>query len=156
MPDVILEPERGSIIRFILDKAGLQNYYTDVLPNTFAYPSAYFPTPELKSEHSTLSTYVIHYRMPVRFFAANNQSAYDYALAAATALIAGRNHIPLINADGTESGIGFRVKQSEVEKIDTGVYGFNIEWDSVRLFDDIPDEQQHINRQNHISVEIIS
>ena len=147
----MLEQEVASIMRYVLAKSGLTDYYTDILPETFAFPSVYFPAPELDSEYDTLSTYSVHYRMPVRFFASDNQTAYKLALTVANHLFSERNRIPIINQDGTDSEKYFRVKRSEVTSIDTGVFGFNIEWDSVRTFDDIPDEENTGEKQVHVS-----
>ena len=148
----MLEQEVASIARYVLNKTGLEHYYTDILPETFVYPSVYFPAPELDTEYDTLSTYSVYYRMPVRFFAADNQSAYRLALTAANHLISERNRIPLINPDGTESGKYFKVKKSDVKNIDIGVYGLNVEWESIRTFDDIPEEQEKGEAQVHVSL----
>ena len=152
--EAILEQERASIIRYFLGKTGLTHYYTDKLPKTFAYPSVYFPTPEIASSYDTLSTYSMYYRMAVRFFAADNQTAYYYARIVANSLIAERNRIPMIAPDGTDTKTCFRVKKSDVKKIDTGVYGFNIEWESIRTFDDIPDTDIGEATQIDVSLQV--
>lgn len=139
--DERLEQEVSSIIQYVLRKSGLEKFYTDELPTSFFIPSAYFPAPELDTEYDTLSTYSVHYRMPVRFFAAKTQAAYKYARTVANCLIAERNRIPLMDEHGENGGEHFKVKRSDVKKIDSGVYGFNIEWESHRTFDDIPDTE---------------
>ena len=151
LQDERLEQEVISIIRYVLNKSGLEKFYTDELPKSFAIPSVYFPAPELDSEYDTLSTYSVHYRMPVRFFAAKTQAAYKYARTVANSLIAERNRVPLIDENGNNGGEHFKIKRSDVKKIDSGVYGFNVEWDSVRTFDDIPDEEDSGENEIHVS-----
>lgn len=136
----MLEQEVASIIRYCMEKSGVESFYTDILPKDFIVPSVYFPTPEIDSKYDTLSSYNLHYVMPIRIFARDNQQAYKYALVIVNSLISEHNRIPMRSKDGSLNGAFFRVNNSNIKKIDTGVYGFNIEWDSVRTFDDIPDE----------------
>lgn len=134
-----LEQEVASITGYVTDKAGLEFCYTDILPESFAYPAVYFPAPEFDTGYSTLSAYKLDYRMSVRFFDVNNQSAYRRAQTVANALVAERYRIPLLGEDGP-TGTFFKVSSTDVKKIDTGVYGFNITWESIRTFDDIPEQ----------------
>ena len=134
----MLEQEVASIISYILDRSKLEHYYVDTIPESFSYPAVYFPAPELDTSYSTLSAYSVYYRMAVRFFDVKNQSAYHLAQKVINALIAERNRIPLLDIYGSKIGAFFKVNRTDVKRIDIGVYGFNIEWESIRKFDDIP------------------
>lgn len=140
---MLLEQELASIIKYTLESSGNPApYYYDV-PEGFAVPAAYFPTPELSTEGDTFSTYALEYVWFIKFFHNTTQDAYALALGTLTAIKASRNLIPLINADGEKTDEVIRLKDPKLSTIDNGAVQLKIEWTSRRPYsaEEIPKMQ---------------
>lgn len=131
---MLLEQELASIIKYTLESSGNPAPYYYEVPEGFAVPAAYFPTPEISTEGDTFSTYAMEYVCFIKFFHDTTQDAYALALSALTAIKANKNLIPLINTDGEETGEAIRLKDPELNVIDSGAVRLKIEWTSRRPY----------------------
>jgi hypothetical protein len=132
----LLEQETASIIKFVLDNSDNPNPYYYRVPQSFFYPAAYFPTPEINTRGETFRTYAASYTWFIKFFGKTTEAAYERALLALAAIKRARNLIPLIGADGNPTGDGIRAKDPSLNTIDDGAVQLKIEWDSRRPYDD--------------------
>lgn len=134
----MLEQEIASLIKYILNTAGNPSPYYYEVSEGFLVPSAYFPPPEIASNGGTLSTYTLSYTWFVKFFHKDTPLAHGVGLSVLTALQSNRNRVPLIAADGAETGKLFHIKDPSLKKIDgaSGVSQLTLMWDSPRPYID--------------------
>lgn len=130
----MLEQETASIIRFVLNSAGNPFPYYEKIPESFAVPAAYFPTPEIVTGGETFCTYAMEYAWYILFFHKNENEAYALALQALTAIRRKRNLIPLIDTDGNKTGKGIRLKDPDIKVIDNGAAQLHLRWTSRRPY----------------------
>lgn len=130
----MLEQEIASIIKFVLDKSEKPTPYYYSVPRSFAVPAAYFPVPEITTGGETLSTYRMEYDWFIKFFHHTTEKAHARALMALTAILEGRNLVPLISTDGTPTGKGLRVKDPAVKPLDDGAVQLKISFTSRRPY----------------------
>ena len=133
----MLDQEIASIIRFTLEKADSPSAYYWNVPEGFLIPSAFFPVPEVESGGYTLNTYAITFTMFIKFFCIDKQSAYDLAFGVLAAINRCRCKIPLIDADGEQTGRKFRIKNPSARGIEgeTGTAQLTVTWESPRSYD---------------------
>lgn len=129
-----LEQETASIIAFVLAAAGNPTPYYHEMKEDFAVPSCYFPSPEIVSSGDTLSSFNLRYSIFIKAFHKTTEDAYAMARDVLCALQANRNLVPLLNPDGGRSREGLRIRDSEIKRVDSGVYQISIEWDSRRPY----------------------
>lgn len=131
-----MEQEIASVAKFVLDNAGalLNPFYYDV-PESFAYPAAYFPRPEITTRGDTLNTYAFSYAWFPLIFCETTEEAYDHALAVLTALKYERNLVPLMDAQtGKQIGARLRIDDPQIKTVDRGAVQIGISWDSRRPY----------------------
>ncbi len=142
----MLEKEIASIIKYTLDAAGNPSPYYYNIPQHFAVPAAYFPTPEISTRGETFSTYAMEYMWFIKFFHNTTQEAYDIALKALSAMKCGRNLIPLIDTDGNVTNEYVRIKDPSLNTMDTGAVQLKLEWTSRRPYNTkTPDKMQNFD-----------
>lgn len=132
----MLEQETASIIKFVLDASENPNPYYYRVPQSFRYPAAYFPTPDISTRGETFRTYAEGYAWYIKFFGKATEEAYRRAALALTAIKQARNLIPLIGADGNPVGSGIRMKDPSLDTVDDGAVQLKLEWDSRRPYGD--------------------
>ena len=130
----MLEQEIASIIKWMLDKTGNPHPYYYAIPQSFAVPAAFFPTPEIETGGETLNSYNIDYVMYVTFFAKTRQEAYRLGFMAVSETRAAHNLIPLINEDGSETELGVRINDPTVKVLDDGAAQVTVSWRSRRPY----------------------
>lgn len=130
----MLEQEIASIIKYTLDEAENPSPYYYEVPEDFAVPAAYFPTPEISTRGETFLTYAIEYVWFIKFFHNTTQEAYSLAFKALSAIKGNKNLIPLIDTEGETTGEYFRIKDPSLNKIDRGAVQLQIEWTSRRPY----------------------
>lgn len=135
-----LEQEIASIAAFALDKGENPKPYYWNVPEGFAFPAMYFPTPEINSRGETFFTYALEYAWYINIFAETTEKAHQIGLQVLTALKMGRNLVPLIDKDGQDTGKRLRLNDPSLKNIDTGVEQLTIEWTSRRPY--APDEAE--------------
>lgn len=130
----MLEKEVASIIKFILDSAGNPTPYYHNMPESFAVPSVYFPSPEISFEPDTFSTYGADYMMFANFFHCSTELAYELALPVFHSINAARKLIPLIDINGKNTGYYARIKDIQLKKADECAYQLQVNWVSRRPY----------------------
>ncbi|MEG1894640.1 MAG: hypothetical protein RR162_00270 [Oscillospiraceae bacterium] len=131
----MLEQEIASVIKFTLDRANNPSPYYYKVPQSFAVPSAYFPTPEIETRGETFSTYAMSYTWFIKFFHKTTQASYDMALLVLLALKSNRNLVPLIDIEGNPTGKSIRIKDPTLATVEDGTVQLKISWDSRRPYD---------------------
>ena len=131
-----LEQETASTAAFILNAlVGVTPYYWEV-PESFAVPSVFFPTPEIDTAGDSLDTYEMAYTWLVKFFHKTDGEAQNLAQTALVAIKKARNCIPLFNKDGTPVGKSFRLLDPSIRQVERGAWQMEIRWHSPRYFDE--------------------
>lgn len=130
----MLEQEIASIIKFTLDEAGNPTPYYWNVPESFAVPAAYFPSPDIGSGGSTLRTYKMDYEWFIKFFHKTTEEAHELGLKALKAIKERRNLVPLIDTEGKATGKGVRIDDPELKKIDEGAVQLKITFTSRRPY----------------------
>lgn len=134
----MLELEVGSITNYLVNKAGNVKLYTDTVPANFFVPAIYIPEPvEVDPDIDTLYTYNLKYMLKVKIFHKTTQDAYAIGTRVVNELLAERNRIPLLEIDGTKTGMYFKVICEQLQKVDQGVVNIDIKWDSRRFYNDV-------------------
>lgn len=124
----MLEKEIAGIIRFVLDSAGNPTPYYHNVPESFAVPSVFFPSPEIECQPDTLSSYGAEYTMFVKFFHSSTEGAYELALPVFHRINAVRRMIPLYDISGKVTGEIIRIKNTQLKKADECAYQLQIGW----------------------------
>lgn len=133
----MLEQEIASVIKFTLDRAENPHPYYYKVPQSFAVPAAYFPTPEIDTRGETFATYAMSYTWFIKFFHKNTQASYAMALLVLTALKGNRNLVPIIDTAGKPTGKNIRIKDPSLSTIEDGAVQLKITWDSRRPYDSV-------------------
>ncbi|MGE8079026.1 phage portal protein [Peribacillus loiseleuriae] len=139
-----MNPEVGSIMGFFY-KVFPVKVYTNEVPENFAVPSLYFPTPFSFDGNDTNKTFMKSYSLPVKLFHKDSQLANNEAERIADTVRSKRSVIPLLNADGTETGDYVRISRIETRISDSGVASIIVNWDS----------RYHYDRDDYIAIENI-
>lgn len=148
----MIEQEMASIIKFVLDRAGDPSPYYWNVPQHFAVPAAYFPTPEIDTGGETFLTYYMDYVWYIKLFHRNGQEAYSLGNAVATAIRAVRNLIPLIAEDGNEVEESWvRVNDPKLKLLDDGAAQLTITWRSRRPY---KDTEEGVMRSQAFNVDV--
>lgn len=129
----MLDPERGSIIKFFNDVNPVKVYIKKV-PENMAVPSMYFPIPISDGERDSFSSYTNDYQMFVKVFEENSQQAFDTAEKITESIKVLKNIIPIYNEDGVESGSFLRIDKVKSREIDEGVVQIEVNWKSRRMY----------------------
>ena len=138
----MLEKEVASIIRFILDSAeGLTPYYHNI-PESFAVPSVFFPSPEITFQPDTFSAYKGEYTMFAEFFHSSTELAYQIALPVCRSINSARRLVPEIDYDGKRTGGYIRIENTQLKKADECAYQLQIDW--ISRYPYTPDEGELI------------
>lgn len=136
-----MNPEVGSIKGFFYNLFPV-TVYTEEVPENFAVPSLYFPTPFAFDGNDTNMTFMKTYSLAVKLFHVDAQQAFAEAERIADAVRRKRMLIPLINADGSPAGQFIQVTRIE-ERITDGVASIIVTWDS----------RYHYDREDYIPLE---
>lgn len=131
----MLEQELASIIKFTLDRANNPSPYYYNVPRHFAYPAAYFPTPEILTGGETFLTYRMEYIWYIKLFHKSSERAYALGLSVLTAIKENRNLIPLINQQGERERGGIRLDDPKLTALDDGAAQLTLSWVSRRPYD---------------------
>ena len=124
----MLEKEIAGIMHFVLDAAGNPAPYYHNVPESFAVPSVFFPSPEIEFQPDTLSSYSEVYTMFVKFFHSSTEMAYELALPVFHGINAVRGKIPLYDVSGKKTGEIIRIKNTHLKKADECAYQLQIDW----------------------------
>lgn len=134
------EQEAASIMRYVLDAAGSPRPYYHNIPQAFAVPSVFFPTPEVTTGPDTFLSYGVDFQWYIKIFAKTTERAYEKGLRVLTAIQAGRRLIPLLNEEGEATGERLRINDPALKAIDDKATGLgaaqlHISWKSRRPYD---------------------
>ncbi|GIN71133.1 phage-like element PBSX protein XkdJ [Bacillus sp. J14TS2] len=110
------------------------NVYDQELPENFAVPSLYVPTPSSSDGSDTVSTFRNDYVLPVKLFHVNTNRALEEAGKIATAIREDRYLIPLLDPSGASTGDMIRISKVETRRLDNGVALISITWNSRYFF----------------------
>ena len=133
----VLEQEMASIIKFVLNRAGNPAPYYWEVPTNFIVPSIYFPMPELDTGGETFLTYNVDYSWYIKIFHKTKEEAYSIGIAVINSIRAGRNLIPLIKSDGSETdGKWVRLNDPNLKLLDAGAAQLTIDWRRRKPYND--------------------
>ena len=124
----MLEMEIAGIIRFVLDCAGNPVPYYHNVPEGFAVPSVFFPSPEIEFQPDTLNSYGAEYTMFVKFFHSTTEGAYELALPVFHGINAVRRTIPVYDVSGKRTAETVRIKNIQLKKADECAYQLQLDW----------------------------
>lgn len=124
----MLEKEIAGIMRFVLDCAGNPVPYYHNVPENFAVPSVFFPSPEIEFQPDTLNSYGAVYSMFVKFFHSSTERAYELALPVFHGINAARRDIPLYDISGKLTGESVRINNIQMKKADECAYQIQLDW----------------------------
>lgn len=110
-----------SLMRECLTLAGTDNWYDDVMPESFRVPCVYFPPAHASPGGSAFNSYEARVTIYAKVFAGTRRQAGEIAEAISAGIMEKRQRIPLLNPDGTESGETFKVEPPDTSIIDDGV-----------------------------------
>lgn len=102
--------------------------YAKEVPENFAVPSLYFPTPFTFDSNDTNQTFLKTYSLSVKLFHTDAQQAFAEAERIADTVRRKRMVIPLINPDGGATGRFMRISRIE-ERVTDGVGSIVLTWD---------------------------
>lgn len=125
---MMISPDTAGIIKFLMEKTGIQKAYYTSMPQDFEVPSIYFPEPSVRNKGDTLLTYGVRYTWYVKVFAASSTEAFNHALTAVSALSAAHRTIPVIDVDGNENGSYIRTSDPTAKIIGDGVAELELSW----------------------------
>ena len=131
-----MEQEIASVASYVLENAGgtLNPYYYDV-PESFSFPAAYFPRPEITTRGDTLNTYAFCYAWYPVIFGQTTEEAYDLAASVLSAFKRGRNLVPLLSREtGEPTGEYLRLDDPSIKPVDRGAVQIMASWDSRRPY----------------------
>ena len=124
-----MQQEMASIIRSVLEFAGDPSPYYFDIPENFAVPSIYFPSPELETSGETFFHYGTDYTIYAKCFAMTSEDAYWMALLVAAKIREKRNLIPLISSTGEVlPGQWVRVGDPSAKPLDDGAAQLKLTW----------------------------
>lgn len=138
----MLEKETASIIKFVIEATGGATPYYHNMPENFAVPSVYFPSPEIISGNDTFSTYSAEYTIFINFFHSSTELAYELALPVLNKINAVRRIIPIFDENGKNTGKFVRITNAELKKADECAYQMQVDWIFRRPYD--RDEAQSV------------
>lgn len=124
----------ASLANRCLVLSGIENFFTGNVPENFRIPALYFPPPEETPGNWTLNGHETTYTVFAKVFAATREAAMELADAIAQGIMAGRRFIPLLGADGTETGNLFKVDPPDARIVDEGVAQVTLAWKAVRQY----------------------
>lgn len=130
----MIEKEVAGIARFVLEHVEFSAVYYHNIPESFAVPSVFFPSPEIEILPDTLNTYSTDYTIFVKFFHSSTERAYELALPVVYAISSARKLIPLFDISGKKTKKFVRVKNIQLKKADECAYQLQIDWTSRRSF----------------------
>ena len=133
----MIEQETASVMRFVTDAAAAEHVYYRNMPENFAVPSVFFPSPETESGSDTLNTYCAEYAMAVMFFHKSTEEAYELALPVLHRISAQRRLIPELDRQGRKTGQLIRVSGLNLRKADECAYQLMICWKSRCQFETV-------------------
>lgn len=123
----------ASVVSYIMNTVGkpanAQDYYENV-KDGFKLPALYFKIPENMPNKDLLTVqYVNSNTAFIEVYHLSNDLAYTLANDIANAIFKKRCYIPLLNEDGTETGLFIRVTVNKVARIDDCVAQVQISWE---------------------------
>lgn len=130
----------ASVVSYIMNTVGkpanTHDYYENV-KDGFALPALYFKIPDISpSKYILSSQYVNSNTAYIEVYHLSNDLAYTLANDIANAIFKNRCYIPLLNEDGTETGLFIRVTVNKVARIDDCVAQVQLTWDYRKNYND--------------------
>ena len=122
----MLEQEIAALAHF-MEPLNLTPYFGD-LPDGFATPSVYFPTPEVDGGQFSLSTYENLFTVFIKIFDSTSMESYNLASKLVKSIQSQRKRIPLYDENGKLTGKNFRIIKLNARNIDNGVTQVHISW----------------------------
>ena len=129
-----MHPEVGSIMAYFYQIFPYKVYQKEV-PSNIVTPSLYFPTTNDFDSNDTLSTFKKTYTLSVKLFHKDSVKAKEEADRIADSVRRKRNIIPLLNADGSQTGDYIRISRIESRIGDSAVASIILTWDSHYYYD---------------------
>lgn len=130
----MLEQELASIMKYTLDRANNPSPYYYEVPQHFAVPAVYFPTPEITTDGETFRTYKMEYDWYIKIFHKSSHEAYALGLVVLMAIKGNRNYIPLIAITGERTGGNIRLNDPKLKVLDDGAAQLSLSWTSRRPY----------------------
>lgn len=130
----MLEQETAGIIKFVLEAAGDPTPYYGNVPEGFAVPSAFFPSPDISYQPDSLSSYEADCCLYIKFFHSSNEDAYSMASEVFDCINKVHGMIPLADLSGSPTGKYIRIKNTAVSKADECAYQLQVDWSSSRPY----------------------
>lgn len=107
----------ASCVRYIQDNSQISAPpYFDEIPENFYVPSIHFPVPRTESRKATLSTWRTDIHMECWFMARTDWEAFAYAEAVRDCILRDGCAIPVVDLDGTDSGLKVRITEPSIRK----------------------------------------
>ncbi len=130
----MMEQDYASIMRFMLNAWGKEDYYFQEMPEDFVLPSVYFPMPQLMIENNTVSSFKRRYSAYIKIFGEDSKSAqnesYSIASKIVTAIAKGKNNIPILDIEGENTNSWVKIRKLNLKKIDNNTHQIKITWDT--------------------------
>lgn len=130
----MLEQEIAALVHF-MEPLNLETYFGE-LPDGFATPSVYFPSPEVDGNQFSVSTYENLFTVFIKIFDRTSMESFNLASKLVKAIQSRRKRIPLYDENGKLTGKNFRVIKLNARNIDTGVTQLHISWKTHTAYDE--------------------
>lgn len=124
----------SSLARVCLELGGMSVFYDDNVPENFAIPSLYFPSPEQTPSGSALNSYQTRYSIYAKVFAVTRKEAGELAGRIVRGIMGRQCRIPLYNEDGTDSGMSLKLEPPTSWIVDEGMAQVTLTYRITRAF----------------------
>ena len=124
----MLEFEIAAIYYFVAGIITAQPYFEEV-PLDMLPPCVFYPTPSPTAAGLSTNAYKTEFAMYVKFMDHDTLAAYEMGERVLQAIMGNRRKVPLVDADGKQTGKHFRVNMPKLKRIENGVYQMELSWD---------------------------
>lgn len=130
----MLEFEIAAIYYFVAGIISAQPYFEEV-PLDMLTPCVFYPTPSPTAMGFSANAYKTEFAMYVKFMDHDTMAAYGMGERVLQAIMGNRRKVPLVDADGKQTGKHFRVNMPKLKRIENGVYQMELSWDRHTRYD---------------------
>ena len=125
----MLTQEVASLVHFIdaLELGIVKRYFGEV-PESFAVPSIYYPTPEIDNRGFSTGSYEKVSVIFLKVYDSTSVSSNAIAQKIVDSIMQAKRNIPFYNNEGSPENVSFRVYDLETRNIDAGVTQIEISY----------------------------
>lgn len=134
MSEIKIHPEVASLGSFLYQLHKV-NVFWEESKEGFGTKALYLPQPTTIDSPFTLNSFRKSYNLGVKVFDETSSVAFYHADRLADEIRTKRGIIPLMNADGSETGDYMRISSIESRKSEMGVAILQLSWDSRYLYE---------------------